>query len=85
MTKMERLELENEVLKNVIACVQEELDHRKINPYETIGAIRAVIKYDEKMKFALKHGCALDYRMQRKESPHQPRLGDSEIKISIKL
>lgn len=69
MTKMEQLKLENEVLKNVIACVQEELDHKEDNPYITLGAISGVIKYDEKMKFALKYGYTIDYRRCEEKSP----------------
>lgn len=62
MTKMKRLELENEVLKNVIACVQEEIDRRRDNPYETIGTISAMIDFDRKMTWALESGYAIDFR-----------------------
>lgn len=69
MTKMERLKLENEVLKNVIACVQEALDHRDDNIYITIGRISAMIDYEKEMKFALEHGCALDCRRYKENDP----------------
>lgn len=53
MTKIERLQLENDVLRRIIARVQEKLDNLDENPYETIGRISAVIEQvDEDVEYA---------------------------------
>lgn len=68
MKKIERLELENQVLRNIIACVREELEMKR-EPCETCGRISSIIDFDNKMKFALSMGEAIDYRCNKEKEP----------------
>lgn len=68
MNKVERLELENAVLKNVIACVLEEIKIAKWTGKKdciTIVGIERGLDFEEKLKFAMEHG-VIDYRCSAK-------------------
>lgn len=65
MKKVERLELENAVLKNVIEYVQETIkigNMTRENVYSILGKIKGSLDYERKMKFAMEHGI-VDYRL----------------------
>lgn len=70
MKKVERLELENQVLKNTIGRVLEiiEIGTRtgEMNTIEgmwqTIGAIQNALEYEDRIKCSLENEVALDYR-----------------------
>lgn len=49
LTKMERLTVENEVLKKTIARIEETLNKEK-EPCYLLGAISSIIKYEEQVK-----------------------------------
>lgn len=83
MTKIERLKLENEVLKNIIACVREKIDHRDDNPYVTIGAISATIDFETKIKWALESGYAIDYREYKENDPEEQQFPESATQQNI--
>lgn len=69
MKKIERLELENKVLKNIIACIQEELNSSEHSYSEQTGTIMAIINFEEKMKIAEILEEAIDYRKNKNDSP----------------
>lgn len=65
MKRVERLELENKVLRNVIDCALEriEIGNRLNQEKETTLCIaEAVLDYQRKMNYALAKGYTLDYR-----------------------
>lgn len=68
MKKIERLELENQVLRNIIACVREELEIKR-DRCETCGRISSIIDFEGKMEFALSIGEAVDYRCNKEKEP----------------
>lgn len=71
MSKTKRLELENQALKNVIACIREELDElesREISA--TVGRISGIIKSSDHMiELAVNRGYAMDYREHKEKEP----------------
>lgn len=69
MTRTEKLELENLVLKNILDCISESLDELKNTDCDEsryplfVGKITAhVERYPDCAKFALEMGYTLDYR-----------------------
>lgn len=65
MKKIECLELENQVLRNVIACAMECIEIGKRTGEEyciTLGAVEGRLRYEEKIKYALELEKAIDYR-----------------------
>jgi len=69
MTRTEKLELENLVLKNILDCISESLDELKSADYDKDGYIlfagrvtAHIEKYPDCAKFAFDNGYTLDYR-----------------------
>lgn len=65
MKKVERLELENQVLKNTIGRVLGivEIGTRTgEDAWQMIGAIQTALEYEDRIKDALEDEVALDYR-----------------------
>lgn len=71
MSKTKRLELENQALKNVIACIREELDELESREFSaTVGRISGIIKSsDDMIAFAVSRGYAIDYREHKEKEP----------------
>jgi len=69
MKKVERLELENQVLKNTIGRVLEivEIGTRTgEDAWQMIGAMQTALEYEDRVKDALKNEVVLDYRYSSK-------------------
>lgn len=67
--KVERLELENQVLRNVIACALECIEIGKRTgekEYLTLAGIKAKLEYEEEIQDTLKRGEMIDYRYNAK-------------------
>lgn len=76
MKKVERLELENQVLKNAIACALEYIEIGKRTgeeKYLTLAKVEAKLDVEEKIQRALEEKRVVDYRLNAKT------LSDCEI------
>lgn len=69
MKKVERLELENQVLRNAIACALEAIEIGKRTGEEeglTIVEVEADLDFERKMQEAIKKERVIDYRYNAK-------------------
>lgn len=69
MKKVERLELENQVLKNAIACALENIEIGKRlekEEYIILAEVKGVLDIEDRMNFALENERSIDYRMNAK-------------------
>lgn len=74
MKKIERLELENQVLKNAIGRALEIIEigtrtgktRTSEGIWQMIGAMQAALEYEDRIKFALENEVALDHRYSSK-------------------
>lgn len=65
MKKVERLELENQVLKNAIDCVLETIEINKRigeEEYFTLTEVKAILDLKDRMQYALERKETIDYR-----------------------
>ena len=66
MKKVERLELENQVLQNAIACALEYIEIGKRTgetEYLTLSKVKAKLDVEEKIQCALEEKKTVDYRL----------------------
>lgn len=64
MTKIERLQLENDVLRDIIAHAYDRVSDRSIDAFERLGMISAIVSkesVDRDLAFAMEHRCVMDY------------------------